>query len=170
MGRGAPLTLKVGDSPRAMRAAVLAMTRADSEVRRDVAARMRSTMGPVWKTELAQRLTGWSMEAQMIMPGARIGSGNPAQIVAASSRRKVGNGLIPDRHWAGYEYGASRDDTSEVTRGGTSYQRHTKRHLPARRANGRVIGPTVRAVLPRIAAFWTQSVVKAFLTAAEKRN
>ena len=172
MGRGAPLTMKVGDSPRAMRAAVLAMKRADREVRRYVSARMRSVMNPVWRSELAQHLTGWTMEGQMILPGARIATGNPGQLVTASSKRKVGSGggLVPDRNWAGYEYGASRDDVSEVTRKGTTYKRHTKRHLPARRANGRVIGPTVRAVLPRIAAFWTQSVVRAFLDAADKRN
>lgn len=167
---GAPLNIAVGDAPRELRAAVLAMARADKEVRRDVMDRMRGTMAPEWRANVVQRLTGWTMEAQMLTPGIRIAGGNPPQLVAAHSRRRVGNGLIPDRHFAGYEWGASRDDTSDVTRNGKTFQRHTKNHLPRRRANGRVLGPAVRAILPRIASFWAQSVIRAFMDAAEGRK
>lgn len=165
------LNVTVGDAPAELRAAVLAMKRADSSVRRDVAARMRETMNPEWRQEVTSR-AGGGMEAAMLTAGVRIAGGNPAQLVAASSRRRVGSGggLVPDRHWAGYEYGANRNSVSTVTSPrGKSFKRHTKRHLPAR-GKGRVLEPAVKNLLPRIASFWAQSVVKAFMDAADGKG
>lgn len=168
------LNVNVGDAPAELRAAVLAMSRADSEVRRDVSGRLRSTMNPVWRGLLAGNLTGAGpMEGRMLLAGSRIAAGNPPQLVTASSRRRVGSGggLVPDQDWHGWEYGANGDKTSTVTsRKGTRYKRHTTRHLPPRTPNGRVIGPTVARILPRIASFWTQTVVRAFLDAADRKG
>ena len=168
------LNVKVGDAPAEMRAAVLAMKRADAAVRRDVSARMRQTKNPVWRTTLAQNLTGaGAMEGRVLTAGARIAAGNPGQLITASSRRKIGSGggIIPERDWPGWEYGRSGDKTSAVTnKKGTRYNRHTTRHLPSRNTSGRVIGPTVAKLLPRIASFWTQSVVRAFMDAADRKD
>lgn len=166
--------VSVEDAPAELRAAILAMKRADSEVRRDVSARMRETMNPVWKSELSQHLSGaGTMEGRMITPGARIAGGNPGQLVAGASKRKIGSGggLVPNDRWQNYEYGSNRDKLSDVTSPkGKKFQRHTQRHLPGYVKAGRVIGPTVAELLPRIAAFWTQSVVRAFMDAADKRQ
>lgn len=172
------LNLSVGDAPAELRAAVLAMKRADAEIRRDISARMRSTMNPVWRSEIPQHLRGSGrLEGVALTTGARIAAGNPPQLVTASSRRRYGSGggIIPDRHWAGYEYGSSRDDTTTYRRehhSGTVHQvtRHTKRHLPGRIRRGRVIGPAVAAILPRIASYWTQSIVRAFMDAADRKG
>lgn len=163
------LNISVGDAPAELRAAVLAMKRADATVRRDVATRMRQTMGPVWAGELSQHLTGWPNEGRMLTAGARIAGGNPAQLVTATSRRKVGRGLIPAEHWAGYEYGANRDAWTTVRGRRGTYKRRVKRHLPAR-TKGRVIERAVVRVLPRVAAYWTQSVVRAFMDAVERKG
>lgn len=165
--------LKVGDAPAELRAAVLAMKRADSTVRRDTAGRMRQTMNPIWRSELAANLTGADpLESRMLTTGARIAGGNPPQLITASSRRKVGSGggLVPDRDWHGWEYGSRGNKTSTVARKGTTYRRVTTRHLPTRTGTGRVIGPTVSGILPRIAAFWTQSVIRAFMDAADGKG
>ncbi len=168
------LNVAVGNAPAELRAAVAAMKRADSGVRRDVSGRMRETMNPVWRTALASNLTGAGpMEGRILTAGARIAGGNPPQLITASSRRKIGHGggLIPDRDWPGWEYGANGDKTSTMTsKKGTSYRRHTTRHLPGRRASGHVIGPTVATILPRIASYWTQSVIRAFMDAADGRE
>lgn len=166
-----PVGIRVQDGPRELRAAVLAMKRADATIRRDISQRMRATMGPVWKDAVNQHLTGAGrMEAAMLTPGVRIAAGNPPALVAASSRRKIGNGLIPDQHAPGWEFGAG-DGTSQVTnRRGTTYRRHAKRHLPARRRAGHVVYPAAARVLPRIAAYWVQSIVKAFMDAAEGKD
>ena len=42
--------------------------------------------------------------------------------------------------------------------------------MPTRRRNGRVLGPAVQAILPRVAAFWAQSVIRAFMDAAEGKD
>lgn len=162
------LNVSVGDAPRQLKAAVLAMKRADATVRRDVATRMRQTMNPVWRSEVTKGGSG--LAGRVLSTGVRIAGGNPAQLVAASSRRTIGHGLVPDRHWAGYEYGADHRSTRTVTSSkGLRYRRHVMNHLPAR-GKGRVLEPAAREVLPRIAAYWTQSIVRAFMDAADGKG
>lgn len=169
------LNVQVQDGPRELRAAVLAMRRADKEVRSDISERMRSVMSPEWAGELAQHLTGIPQE-KVLMPGARIAPGNPPVLVAANSRRKIGRALIPTEVWPAWEYGSStrkRTTYERRNRGGEgthTVTRDTHAGLPAYRKNGRVIGPTVVRILPRVCAFWVQSVVRAFMDAAEKRD
>lgn len=162
------IAIDVGRAPAELRAAVLAMKQADTEIRRGVSARMRGEMNPVWKAEVTQRAAG-GMAARVLSPGARITGGNPPQIIAASSRRGIGRGLVPDRNWAGYEYGAN-DSTRMVTSArGKRYRRHVMRHLP-KRGEGRVLEPAARELLPRIASYWAQSVIKVFMDAAEGKE
>lgn len=164
------LNVNVGDAPAELRAAVLAMKRADSEVRRDVANRMRETMTPAWRSEVTGD-AGAGVQAAMLGAGVRIAAGNPPQLVAANSSRKVGRGLIPSRHWAGYEYGADHRSTRTVTSSkGTRYRRHVMNHLPGRGPHGRVLEPAAGRILPRIAAYWAQSVVRAFMDAADGKG
>ncbi len=159
------LSVAVGDAPAELRAAVLAMKRADATIRRDVATRMRSTMNPVWRSEVTKGATG--MAGAVLPAGARIAGGNPPQLITASSRRAIrGTRIVPDRNWAGYEYGAHDSARTVTSSKGTRYRRHVMRHLPTR-GKGRVIDPAVARILPRIAAYWAQSVVRAFMDAAE---
>lgn len=164
------LNMVVGDAPAELRAAVLAMKRADNVVRRDVANRMRETMTPAWRQEVTGS-AGAGMQAAMLTAGVRIAAGNPPQLVAASSSRKIGRGLIPSRHWAGYEWGADHRSTRTVTSSkGTRYRRHVMNHLPTQQAQGRVLEPAARRLLPRIASYWAQSVVRAFMDAADGKS
>lgn len=167
------LGVSIGDAPAALRAAVLAMKRADAEVRRAVIRRTRGEFGPAWKAELTKRASAAGpMGSRVIPAGARLAAGNPPQIVTASSKRGLGEhkGVVPDTNWPGYEYGANRNKIGAVVRKGSKFKRHTQRQLKARARNGRVIGPAVQDLLPRISAYWTQSVVKAFMDAAEGKN
>lgn len=165
------LNVSVGDAPAELRAAVLAMKRADRFVRNDVNDRMRSTMGPVWRQEVQAKSANSRVahSQEVLSANARFAGGNPGQLVTAASKKKIGRGLIPDQHWAGYEYGAARNAYSAMTsKKGTSYKRRTKRHLSQRVSQGFAIEPAVVEVLPRIAAFYAQSVVKAFMDAADE--
>ena len=163
------IELDVRDAPKELRAAVLAMKRADKEIRSDISQRMRGTMGPAWKSEVSAKASG-GMAARMLTPGVRIAAGNPPRLIAASSRRRVGNGLVPDVNAAGYEFGASDSVRSVTNRKGTTYKRHVMRHLPARNRKGYAVFPAAAKVLPRIAAYWTQSVIRAFMDAAEGKG
>ena len=162
------LNVSVGDGPAQLRAAVLAMKRADTTVRRDVAARMRETMGPAWRNEVTKGGSG--MAGRVLSAGARIASGNPPQLVAGNSTRKLGRGIVPSKHWAGYEYGADHRSTRTVTSSkGTRYRRHVMNHLPER-GPGRVLEPAAARILPRVAAYWVQSIVRAFMDAADGKG
>lgn len=169
------LNVHVQDGPRELRAAVLAMRRADKDVRTDISQRLRSVMSPEWATLLPQFLTGIPQE-RMLVTGARIAPGNPPQIVAAGSTRKMGRALVPSSMWPMFEYGAggheprTYDRRNLVAAGRHKVTRDTRAGLPAFRKMGRVIGPAVVRFLPRVCAFWVQSVIKAFMDAAESRN
>lgn len=163
--------VSVEDGPRELRAAVLALAKAPAAIRKAISLDMRTTMNPVWRGEVNQHLTGAGlMEGRVLTAGVRLAAGNPPQLVAANSRRKIGHGggLVPAEDWQGWEYGSSKDTVSEMTsRKGNSYTRHTKRHLPAWKKNGRVLGPTVAEILPRVCAYWAQSVVRVFMDALD---
>lgn len=161
--------LNAGNAPDELRAAALAMRKANSDIRKDVGTRMRSTMNPVWRSEIESRSPG-GMAGRMLGANARIAAGNPPQIVSAASKRSFGNGLMPDKHWAGYEYGANRNKYWQTSSSkGKSYKRRVNRHLPAK-GKGRVLEPAAKEVLPRIASFWVQSVIKSFMDAAEGKE
>ena len=149
------------------------MRRADSGVRKIISSDMRSVMGPVWKESVNQHLTGSGrLEARLLTPGVRIAAGNPPQLIAASSTRRVGRGdLTPTANWQIYEFGSHGTKPSQVTnRKGTTYSRRTRTGLPAYRKAGRVLYPAAGHVLPRIAAYWVQAIVRAFLDAAEGKK
>lgn len=163
--------VRVQDGPRELRAAVLALRQLPTDVRRIVGQDMRTTMAPEWRGALAQAQR--IPQDAVLFAGARIGAGNPAELVTASGRRRVGRGLVPLEHWPGFEYGASDHTPRAYTRNRAGYTQHTVRRdvlagHPPRYRTGRVIGPTVRAILPRVAAYWTQSIIRAALEAAEK--
>ena len=167
------ISLSVGDAPAELRAAVLAMKQADSEVRRDISARMRETMNPAWRSEVNQHLTGAGrLEGRLLTPGVRIAAGNPPMLYAANSKRAVGRGeLVPAEDWQIYEFGAKGDKLSKMkSKRGKVYGRHTRRGLPAHKPTGHVLYPAVASILPRVAAFWAQSVIRAFMDAAERRS
>lgn len=158
--------LSVYAAPDELRAAVLAMKRADKAIRSDISARMRGAMSPEWKRIVGAR-AATKLERRLLLPGTRIAAGNPPALVAASGTRRFGNGLTPNRHAPGVEFGAHDGESEVVNRRGTRYERHTMRHLPARRRAGRVVYPAAAELLPRIAAYWTQSIIRAFLDAAD---
>lgn len=163
------LSVKVGDAPAALRASVFALKAADKEIRSDISKRMRGTMNPVWRDQVTAGVHG-GMAARMLLPGTRIAAGNPPALIAASGNRKTGRGLTPNKSAAGFEFGAN-DSTRQVRSGrgpNRTYSRHVMRHLPGRNPKGHVVYPAAARVLPRVAAFWAQSVVRAFLDAAEK--
>lgn len=161
-----------------LRAAVLALKAADRDLRRDIYARIRETMNPVWRGAVAENLTN-HMQALTIAKGVRIAAGNPPRLMAATSKRRLkgnGGGLIPDQHWAGFEYGGNREAYSTYKRrnpGGTgthTVTRRTQRHLPPRRRSGYVLGPAVAEVAPRLASLFVQSVVRTYMDILDKKG
>jgi hypothetical protein len=157
---------------RELRAAVLAMKRADRDLRRNIYALMRDTMNPVWRDQVAAG-SSTKMQRATIGTGVRVAAGNPPHLVAGSSKRALSKGrvnpLTPDGSWHIWEYGANRNRKATYTRrnrsGGGSHTvtRRVNAGKPARQRKGYVLGPAVAKIGPRAAALAVQSVVKAYM-------
>lgn len=164
--------LDVGDAPREIRAAALALRGADRNLRSDINKATREVMSPVWKA-LVQARADRRRDQKVLATGARIKAGNPPAAVAATSRRRLRGGLVPGEQWAALEFGANRDKTTTYTRrsktGGThQVTRHAARQLPPRRRTGHVIYPAVKEIAPRMVSLWVQTIVRKYYEAAEK--
>lgn len=148
----------VGDD-RALQAAVLALRLADRGLRKQINDATRATLNAPWRTGIEQRVRT-PLERRVLVPGARIAAGNPPTFVAASSRRALRGGLVPDTTWPAVEFGADRNRTKG--------KRHTTRQLPARRKRGPVFN-TLSDIAHRAPHLWAQLIVKVYVDAAEGR-
>jgi hypothetical protein len=152
------VVVKVGDD-RALQAAVLAFKAADRDLRKNINDATRTTFNEPWRSGIAGRVRT-PLERRVLAPGARIAAGNPPTFVAASSKRALRGGLVPDTGWAGVELGADQNRKKG--------NRHTTRQLPARRRRGPVFD-TLADMAHRAPKLWAQLIVKVYCDAAEGR-
>ncbi|MCZ4324758.1 hypothetical protein [Brachybacterium paraconglomeratum] len=150
-----------------LRAAALALRAADKEMRRAISKGTRDAGNVIWREEIGRAATS-KMDRLVLVKGARIKAGNPAQAIAASSRRPLEDGLIPDRDYAGFEFGTRQPDARETytrrSRSGGSHKvtRRTHRQLPRppRQGTGRVAYAAWSRTGPRLVSLWTQTVFR----------
>lgn len=164
------IRLSAHDAPAELRAVALALRAASKEVRNNASKRMRDTMNPVWRAEVPQHLTGSGrLEGRMLTAGVRVAAGNPPTLVAANSTKRVGRGdLTPSDNWQIFEFGSHGTKRSDMTsKKGKPYTRRTTTGLPTFTKGGRVLYPAAAAILPRIAAFYAQSVIRAYMDALD---
>lgn len=151
------------EGSRELQAAVLALKVVDRSLAKEIRAATVSTMGPVWKTEVAGRAR--TLQDRVVLgAGARIAGGNPPVAMAGTSSKRMRGGGRPSQLAGGVEFGANRGARTTYTTHspkGTSYRvtRRTKRQLPARNASGRVVYPAFREVAPRTVSLWVQLIV-----------
>lgn len=150
------MVVKVGDD-RSLQAAVLAFKVADRGLRKDINDATRSTFNEPWRSGIAGRVRT-PLERRVLAPGARIKAGNPPEFLAATSKRALRGGLVPDTGWAGVELGADQSRTKG--------KRHTTHQLPARRKRGPVFN-TVSDIAHRAPKLWAQLIVKVYCDAAD---
>lgn len=164
--------LAVGDTPE-LQAAVLGFRVLPREIQKRIRQNTVGTMSGVWQDEVNTRAST-GMDRRVLAVGARIAGGNPPVAIAANSRRRIGRELTPVENWPAWEFGANRDKTTTYSRRSPKGKvhrvtRHTRRQLPARQANGRVVFPAVREVAPRLASMYVQIVVRTVHDASEGR-
>lgn len=159
---------------RSLRATVLAFARLDRELRTEINRETRAVLGPIWTESINRRLASRShLDALVLGSGVRVKAGNPASVVAASSRRPIRGRLRPAEAWPAWEFGAAeRDAYTKYTRRTQSGRRanvtrRTMRGLPQHIRTGRVIYPAFAEAAPRLASAWTQTVVRKIHEAAE---
>lgn len=156
---------------RELRAVVIAFSRLETTVKREIAAATRSTLNPIWTGEVRKHVHT-KMDEKVIAKGAKVKAGNPPVLQAATSTKAIGGRLRPADDWQGWEFGTNRN--KEVTyerkseKGGShKVTRHVTRQMPVMKRTGRVAYAALPDVVPRAAALWVQTVVRVVHEAAE---
>ena len=169
-----PLRVSVRDLDE-LKAVVLALKAMGKDLRRDINRATTQTMGPEWKAAIAARAST-AQDRRVLVPGARIASGNPPAARAATSRRRLSGGLVPSESWRAFEFGSKGDRRTTYTRrnrsgsGSHRVTRNTTAQLPARAPKGRVVYPAFADLGPRMVALWVQLVARKAHEAFEGRR
>lgn len=158
-----------------LKAAILAYKIADRDLRKRIRDVTAYYAGTRWVEGLTARAVT-RPDRRVLLAGARFKPGNPPQLLAATSRRKLPGGAVPAVDWPGFEFGANRSTTASYTstsRKGRKYRvhnRHTRRQLPPRNARGWVVFPTVKALAPGLVTVWLKATVAAYREAGSGRR
>lgn len=157
--------------------AVLALKSCGKVIRKQIADQTRGEMNTPWREAVATHAGGSRMDNRVFGAGARVAAGNPARLVAASSKRALRrgpNGFVPNTYGRALEFpgNVNQAKKSSYTRryqGGASHQvkRRTLTGFPAAKRGGRVVYPAVAEVMPRMVSMWVQIIVRNIYEATE---
>ena len=140
--------------------AALALKATSREIRNDINRTTRAEGAGWWKDAITAQATS-KMDRLVLAKGARMQPGNPARAIAASSKRPLADGLVPDTDARAWEFGTTEPQKrATYDRKGARVTRHVKRQLPAATNRGRVVYPAWAKTGPRLVAMWTQTIVR----------
>lgn len=165
--------LRVQDN-RALEAAVLALKVMDRDLRNDINRSTKAVLDPIWKQAVADNATT-ELDRLVIVKGARVKGGNPPEAIAATSRKALGGGMVPQDLWPVIEFGGHYNKVTtyqSTSPKGRKYRvtRHTARQVPARDRSGRVAFAALAQVTPRVVSLWVQMIVAKTYEAIEGRR
>jgi hypothetical protein len=153
-----------------LRGAVLGLKAVGKPIRSQISKDTRQTMNKPWQEAIATHAAGSRMDFLAFGKGARVAAGNPARLVAASSRRalrKGENGFVPNTHARALEFPGNVDQAKKSQyvrryKGGDGHKvrRRTLTGYPEARRGGRVVYPAAAEVLPRFVSLWVQIIVR----------
>lgn len=160
-----------------LRAAAIGLRLLPRTIRNDLNKTRRTHLNKMWRDAVAARATT-KLDKLVLVKGARVAPGNPATAMAATSKRPLSGGLVPDNRdqAVAIEFGSpERQATETYTRkspGGGSHQvtRHTKRQLPMLARKGRVIYRAWADIAPRIIALDAQLIARRIYEAFEGKT
>jgi hypothetical protein len=146
-------------------------------IRNDINKSRRSVLNPMWRAAVDGKATT-TLDKLVLAKGARVAPGNPATAMAATSKRPLSGGLVPDdRDQAvAVEFGSgARQEANTYSRrykGGAAHEvtRHTRRQLPLLARKGRVIYAAWKQIAPRIIALDTQTIARRIYEAYEGKS
>lgn len=149
-----------------LRAVALALKLMPKKTRNDINRESRKMGNSEWRN-IVNLNARTETDRLVLAKGARVKPGNPLVLTAATSKRPLSGGLVPNEQGRVFEFGAKnrRGHVSEYQRsnrrgsGSHKVQRHTKRGLPAP-SSGRVIYDSAAEIAPRISQLWVQIIVR----------
>lgn len=154
--------LDVRRSPE-LQAAILGMRRLRSDVRKEIYAESRQKLGGLWLPALQKRIKS-PLEQRVILAGARVKVGTDGfTVLAATSRRKLSNGLVPAEDWPGAEFGA-RNRVATYNRRSTlgkvhSVTRTVNRQFGGRQRTGQIAFDAASELGTQLVALWVVAIV-----------
>ncbi|MDP4333232.1 hypothetical protein Q7F20_07595 [Curtobacterium sp. A7_M15] len=148
------------------------------EVPKDVQAQVRkytkADAQPIWQAEVRSRVQT-TVDERVFGKTARVRVSNQnVNLEAARIGKSLSGGAKPSQVAAGYEFGRNGDPRTTymtTSRKGKRYAatRHTKRQLPTRNTNGRVVFPSTRSSIPRFASLWIQTAARTLYDAFDRK-
>jgi len=156
-----------------LRTLLVALKQVPKDVQKNVRAQTKADAQPIWKEEV-QGNVKTRLDQRVLGSTARVRVSNQnVQLESARIGKSLQGGVKPSQIAGGVEFGANREErtTYETTsRRGKRYSvtRRTKRQLPNRNTNGRVIFPASRKAVPRLASLWVQTAFRTLLDTFDK--
>ncbi|WP_309105020.1 hypothetical protein [Microbacterium sp.] len=134
---------------RELTALVQVLATVPKEVAKQVRAQSKAVIVPEWKKGLAERAPARIFFDRLVNPSTVYVSDRGVRLIAGSNAAKA----FPRET----EFGAYREDYKTYTTRRGETTRRTKRQFWHFQPKGRVVIPTVAAMIPRIAALWVQT-------------
>jgi hypothetical protein len=150
-----------------LQAAVLGLRRASKAYQSEVRKQTRTALLPEWQKGLNERAES-RVEHRVLASTGRVKMSNQnVRLSSATVGRKLSGGLDPKTMSAAVEFGADRNKKvtySARSRKGKTYQvtRRTRSQFRSPQRGGYVVYPTAKALIPRFASLWVQTVVRTF--------
>ncbi|WIA98029.1 hypothetical protein [Curtobacterium sp. MCBA15_004] len=129
---------------------------------------------PIWQDEIRSRVST-TVDERVFGKTARVRVSNQnVNLEAARIGKSLSGGAKPSEIAPGREFGRNSDQAVTYqtrSRLGKSYRvtRHTKRQLPTRNTNGRVVFPSTRKSIPRFASLWIQTAARTLYDAFDQK-
>lgn len=158
-----------------LRTLLVALKGLPKDVQKNVRQYTKADAQPIWQDEVRGRATS-RLDTRVLGSSARVRVSNQnVMLEAGKIGKSLSGGIKPSQIAAAVEFGANRDERttySTTSRKGTRYSvtRRTKRQIPSRNTNGRVVYPSARASIPRFASLWIQTTVRTIHEAFEKAS
>lgn len=154
---------------------MVALRSIDADARKRLNASTRTVVNPIWQGAVKSRAST-PMDSKVLATGSRVAVGARPALVAASSTRPLRGGFVPGRvrAWAAWEFGSDAQALKRTyqtrSRRGRAYEmtRRTRRQVPHRAQDGRVLYPAVADTGPRVFALWAQTTIRSIFEAFEK--
>lgn len=153
-----------------LRTLLAALKQVPKDVQKQVRQYTKAEAQPIWQNELQSRGASAAQQKVLVKTGRVRVSNQNVMLESGRIGRSLQGGAKPSQVAAGYEFGANgeeRTTTMTTSPRGKRYPvtRRTKRQFPSWSSNGRVVFPSTRRAIPRLASLWIQTAARTLFDA-----
>ena len=163
-------------SSRELQALILSIRQANKEIQKEIRTRTKPIVQTAWHKALAQEAMT-RFEHRVLVDTARVAVSNQnVKLKAGGLAKKLSGGGRARDLYGPAEFGATYREARQRYRdhgNGTATKARrgsTGRQFRPRNPKGYVVYPAAARISPRLAALWTQTAVRTFYEALEKKG